>query len=360
MTNPFACSVTPNWQALVDTILRKSTPSRVHFMELYLDKEVADAIGDRFGLFDGLSPEDPAYVGKRDIAIQSFLGYDYVTCGLEGVDYPLNWHAADDTAELGRESGRLYMDEHKGPITNWEEFEAYPWPDPNKATSHRLEWYEANLPENMCVIGRDGFGSHAEHLSWLMGYETLCMALFEQRDLVEAIRDRLSEIDRVVVKRILEFGRVKVMWGSDDMGFKGGTMLSPADMREFVLGAHKEAAALSHAAGRPYILHSCGNLALIMDDLIDDVKIDGKHSYEDTIEQVTDVKETYGQRIALLGGIDMDFMCRATDDQVRARVRKTLDKCMPGGGYCLGTGNTVANYVPLENYLAMLDEGRRY
>jgi uroporphyrinogen decarboxylase len=33
---------------------------------------------------------------------------------------------------------------------------------------------------------------------------------------------------------------------------------------------------------------------------------------------------------------------------------------MPGGGYCLGTGNSVANYIPLENYLAMVDEGRLY
>ncbi len=32
----------------------------------------------------------------------------------------------------------------------------------------------------------------------------------------------------------------------------------------------------------------------------------------------------------------------------------------PGGGYCLGTGNSVANYIPLENYLTMLDEGRRF
>jgi uroporphyrinogen decarboxylase len=59
----------------------------------------------------------------------------------------------------------------------------------------------------------------------------------------------------------------------------------------------------------------------------------------------------------VLGGIDVDFLCRATEDQVRERVRKTLTACMPGGGYCLGTGNSVANYVPLRNYLAMLDEG---
>ena len=41
------------------------------------------------------------------------------------------------------------------------------------------------------------------------------------------------------------------------------------------------------------------------------------------------------------------------------RVRDTIDVCQPGGGWCLGTGNSVANYIPAANYLAMLDEGRK-
>jgi uroporphyrinogen decarboxylase len=119
-------------------------------------------------------------------------------------------------------------------------------------------------------------------------------------------------------------------------------------------------AKLSHEAGRPYILHSCGNLSAIMDDLIQDVGIDGKHSFEDTIEDIRDVKAQYGDRIAVLGGIDVDFLCRADEQSIRARVRDTIEKCQPGGGFCLGTGNSVANYIPIDNYLAMLDEGRKY
>jgi uroporphyrinogen decarboxylase len=53
-------------------------------------------------------------------------------------------------------------------------------------------------------------------------------------------------------------------------------------------------------------------------------------------------------------------MCRGDEKTIRARVREILDACMPGGGYCLGTGNSVANYIPLDNYLIMLDEGRKY
>jgi uroporphyrinogen decarboxylase len=97
-----------------------------------------------------------------------------------------------------------------------------------------------------------------------------------------------------------------------------------------------------------------------MEDLIEDVGIDALHSYEDTIWTVVEAKEQYGDRIAVLGGIDVDFLCRATKDQVRQRTRDTLARCLPGGGYCLGTGNSVANYIPLDNYLAMLDEGQRF
>jgi uroporphyrinogen decarboxylase len=193
-----------------------------------------------------------------------------------------------------------------------------------------------------------------------MGYETLCYALFDQRDLVQAIADRTLEIDRQVLGRLLEFDRVQLIWGSDDMGFRSQPLISPADMRELVLPGHKALAQMVHDAGRLYILHSCGNLATIMDDLIDDVQIDARHSWEDTIMDVREAKALWGDRMAILGGIDMDFLCRADETAIRQRVRDTLDVCNPGGGYCMGSGNSVANYVPLDHYLAMLDEGRRW
>ena len=49
-----------------------------------------------------------------------------------------------------------------------------------------------------------------------------------------------------------------------------------------------------------------------MDALIDDVKIDAKHSFEDTVVPVTEAKRLWGQRVALLGGLDVDFIARPT------------------------------------------------
>jgi uroporphyrinogen decarboxylase len=357
--SPFTEKINPDWESFVDCIARKGQPARVHNIELFLDPEVKDLVCDRYQITRDLRQGDPYFTLRREIALQRFLGYDYVLCGLTGIDMPINWLATEDTAQNKRSVGRIFVDEHTGPITTWEEFEAYPWPDTESAGTTALEWYEENLPDDMCVLG--GLTGHfAENLSWLMGYETLCYSLYDQPDLVQAITDRCFEIDVSVTRQLMEFERVKMVWGSDDMGFRTGTLISPEDLRSLVLPGHKALAQITHDAGRLYLLHSCGNLAEIMDDLIDDVQIDAKHSFEDTIVDIREAKGLWGDRVALLGGIDMDFMCRADESAIRQRVFDTLNECMPGGGYCLGTGNTVANYIPLDNYIAMLDEGRKF
>jgi len=355
-----AVAVRPDWESFRDCILRRGTPRRVHHVELFLDGEMQQAIVDRYGLEEGLDRSDPFFALRRQAALQAFLGYDYVVCGLEGMEWTYHRDVAEDTAVEGRRAaGREYMNEHRGPIASWNDFERYPWPDPAKASTRALEWYERNLPEGMCMVA--GLTSHyAEQLSWLMGYETLCYALHDQRDLVRAIFERVDAFTAAEVRRYLQFDRVRFVWGSDDMGFRTGLLISPADTRELVLAGHRRIAEMAHAAGRPYLLHSCGNLADIRRDLVEDVAIDAKHSFEDAIETVIDARCTWGDRVALLGGIDVDFLCRSGERAIRKRVRETIDACLPGGGWCLGTGNTAANYVPVDNYLAMVDEGRRY
>jgi len=356
----FSIDIDSDYQGLLDCLQRKGTPKRVYHMELFADPEVQVAVAKRFGIWDGLDRSDPFVKQKQAIAFQSFMGYDYVRWSLDDFAMPIARHAVADSADSAREGGRQFVEQEKGPITTWDEFEAFPWPDPAAASTRSLEWFENNLPEGMCVIGGGGFAHFAEYLTWLMGYQTLCIALCIDRELVAAIAQRLLDMYVVMLERILEFDCVKMVWAADDMGFRNGTLVSPNDLREFVLPGHRAMAAMCHAKGRPYLLHCCGKIDAIMNDLIDDVKIDAKHSFEDNIESVADAKAAYGNRIAVIGGIDVDFLCRATEHEIRDRVRRTLEQCHPTGGYALGTGNSVANYIPLENYLAMVDEGRKF
>jgi len=348
----------PDAEAFLKNLRRQGTPRRVHFMELYQDAEVNEAVAQRFELARGLSPDDPDFQIKKYIATQRFLGYDYCSVYVGGVAFVYNWEStADPASDLKRES-RSWMNEHRGPIGSWEDFEKYPWPDPKKIDTSALEKFSRLVPDDMCLVGHSGH--FCENLVWLFGYETLCYLLYDDRKLVEAVAQRILAIEDAIFTVYLQFPRVQAIWHSDDLGFKTSLLLSADDMRHFVLSGHKQMAAKVHAAGRLSLLHACGNRAAILEDIISDVKFDALHSFEDTIEKVTDAKQRYGHRISLIGGIDVDFLCRASEPEIRRRVRETLDTCLPGGGYCLGSGNSIANYIPLDNYLTMLDEGRCY
>ncbi|MBU4200411.1 MAG: hypothetical protein KKG09_01200 [Verrucomicrobia bacterium] len=354
---PFTATRSLDYEALIRNLRRQETPRRVFFIELFQDRGIEDAIDCQFGVTAGLDRNKPEFEWARAIAMQRFLGYEIVHCGLLNLPTGGRLTAADTAVSSQTQGDRSWLNEHKGIITNWEEFEKYPWPDGKTWDTHQLEWFDKNLPDDMCIVPHQGH--FCEYLCWLMGYETLCYALYEKRDLVTALARRILELEEAAARVALQCRRVKILWGSDDLGFKTGLLLSPDDMREFVLPGHKRLAALAHAAGCPYLLHACGKRDAILEDLIEDVKLDAVHSWEDTIEPITEAKKRYGHRLSLLGGMDVDFLCRASEAEIRKRVRQTVEICQPGGGFCLGSGNTVANYIPMSSYLAMLDEGRK-
>ena len=99
MDATFSESVQPDWESFVACIERRGTPRRVHNIELFLDWEIEEAICTRFGLLAGL-PEDTWFRQKRAIAVQRFLGYDYVRQGVEGLEWPLKRSTTDEECVL--------------------------------------------------------------------------------------------------------------------------------------------------------------------------------------------------------------------------------------------------------------------
>ena len=353
-------SIEPDVEQFLNVVRRRAAPTRVHHAELFLDEAIKCRVTERYGLADDVDSGDPYALLKRDIALHTFLGYDVFRVSVLKEAFAGSMlQAADSTAAPGqRKAVRSWSDEHGGPIRSWSDFDAYPWPAVADIDFSDLEWLDRHLPENM---GCYELTAHIlEMVVFLLGYEPFCLQLFDAPDLVEAVFQKVGEFFTAFTRSLCDFACVKVVWGSDDMGFRTSTMVSAQDLKDKVLPWHKRCADIAHERGRPYFLHACGNLEQIMPALIDDVGIDAKHSYEDVIMPVTEAKARYGEQIAILGGIDVDFLCQSDEDAIRRRVHETLTACMRGGGYCLGTGNSVANYIPIDNYLIMLDEGRRF
>jgi len=371
----------PDAERLQKALSRSGIPDRVPFMELFADGEVmAVVLGKPLNYFSKELRSRKEWEERMFSLIEFYetLGYDYVRADTRGFqatlkDYQVKkgmlapgeigsrryrYKTLDIAPELNR-GERLWANEGTGVIANWEDFKAYEWEDPETIAeegNEGLEWMCDHVPSGMGVV--TGSGTVLEPVMWLMGIKNFYVSLYKQHELVDAMFRKVGELSIARFKLAAKTNRkIVAFWGSDDWGYRNGLMISPAMMKRWVFPVHKKQAEIAHSRGSLYILHSCGNLKAIMDDIIDYIKVDAKHSFEDTYFPVTEAKRLYGDRISLIGGVDMDVLSRRSATEVREYVSRILKICKPRGGYCLGSGNSVANYIPLENYLTMLDVG---
>jgi len=284
------------------------------------------------------------------------MGYDFVRFE-QGLGF-LEPKLAIQDAAPGSPKAREWADEHQGIIRSWEDFEQFRWPKVEEFDFFPFEYLNTHLPDGMGLISSHG-GGVFEHITWMMSLEGFCAMLVSDPSLVKAAADRLGSLMVEFYRHLLDLDRLVAIFPGDDMGYNVGTIVSPADLRAHFLPWHKRFAAMAHEKDLPYFLHSCGNVEKIMGDLIMDVKIDGKHSFENNIVPVQDFQMRYGGRISVLGGLDLNVLAASSPDEVRKETRKLLETCGSRGRYAIGSGNSIPSYVPIENYLAMVDEALR-
>jgi uroporphyrinogen decarboxylase len=353
----------PDFSRLEKVLRRTGEPDRVPYIELFADTQMMEALVEEpINREDYLIPDpgDRSKMGKaldRAISFWYHMGYDYMTV-ISPPIFNIPRQKTQDTAVLSK-GERQWANEGQGIIACWEDFDNYHWPKPEDFDYYAMEYVARRLPKEMKIIFMSQ-GGPLENVTWLMGMVNLSLSLVDDADLVEAVSEKVGQTLVDMYKTVASMDRVGALWLGDDMGFNTGTLISPTHLRKYVFPWQRKLVEISHEQGVPFLLHSCGNLRTIMDELIDDVGIDAKHSFQDNVMPVTEAKEIYGDRIALLGGVDMDFLCRSSETEIRAYCRNVIDKCAPGGGYAFGTGNSVANYIPLENYVVMLEECRQY
>jgi uroporphyrinogen decarboxylase len=321
-------------------ILRKEKPSRPTLFEFILDKFVIVHL-TRHIEYDA---NTSLIKMKRIIDAYRIAGYDYATMGSANYALKSNKQRRDGTSSTSLNDDPT--------ITDRKSFAQYPWAEPDDVDYNWLDDLAEYLPDGMklMVHAPDGL---FETVLKLVGHENLCYMLADDPELVEALFAAVGKRYLRYYERCAQYEAVGVLMQDDDWGFNTQTFLSVNDMRKYVIPWHIKFAETAHKAGKPIVLHSCGNIARLMDDVIDTIKYDGKHSYEDNIMPVEEAYDKYQGKIAILGGIDVDYLCRSTPEQIYYRSCAMLDRAKEKGGYALGSGNSIPYYVPLQNYLAM-------
>lgn len=347
----------PDASEFIQILLGRKHPARVPLVEYIVDdivmRPIVEGVLGRSWVEYGSDRDSQTAYLDNFIEFWYRLGYDIVRYeqSLEFSELKL---VIPDAAP-GSTKQRGWADEHRGTITTWEEFEATRWPRVEEFDFFPFEYLNKRMPEGMGLISSHG-GGIFEHITWIMSFEGFCHALIHDPDLVRTIADQLGKSMQGFYRHLLDLDRLVAVFPGDDMGYNVGTLIAPGDLRKYFLPWHRKFSAMAHEKNLPYFLHSCGNVERIMGDLIDDVHIDGKHSYEDNIIPVQDFQQKYGDRIAVLGGMDLNILGAGTEEEVRAKTRFLMETCGGRGRYAIGSGNSIPSYIPPANYLAMVDE----
>ncbi|WP_105614635.1 uroporphyrinogen decarboxylase family protein [Vallitalea okinawensis] len=251
----------------------------------------------------------------------------------------------------------------KGIIQSRQDFKRYPWGElKDKFFSQFSEDFELlreEMPQGMKAIGGVGNGVF-ECVQDLVGYTDLCLILFDDPEL---FRDLFIQSGKIILEIWNEFlkkyGDMFCVYRfGDDLGFKDTTLLSPDTIRNHIIPEYKKVVDLVHSYHKPFLLHSCGNIFPIMEDLLNVVKIDAKHSNEDVIAPFSFWIDQYGDRIGNFGGVDVGLLCQGSEQEIKAYVKDVIKYSTGHKGFAFGSGNSIPEYIPVEGYLAMIEAAR--
>ncbi len=332
-------------------VVRRERPDRVPLIELAVAPEVVSALLDEPAPVTGDARANLAAAAQRSVRMHHRLGYDVVK-----VSAPIPWDvqrlAGQDDSALSS-GAREWADEHHGPIGNMDDFERFRWPTPHDVDFSPPEAAAGVLPDGMALIGFSG--GVLEFAMDLIGMERFMLASVRAPDLVNAVVERVGQTIYRVFEAYCQIETVCAIWLGDDLGHKHGPLVSPKLLKTHVFPWYKRFADLAHQHDRPFLLHTCGNTESVMPALVDEVGIDAKHSFEDGIQPVERFIDQWGEKIAVFGGVDVHLLSVGDETSIRARTLEILEYAAPRGGYAAGSGNSIPNYVPPENYLTMIE-----
>ena len=218
-------SVKLDLSSAIANIKRQGQPNRVFFFEHGEEPGIKQGLCERFGLGEGLDQHDRHFMLRREIRIKQFLGQEFMRVFPGGITWrglPTSTTAAPPPV---------------GPIQSWKDFETYPWPKVEHVDFSDIEWFEKNLPDNMAMWTMTYL---FQQVSNLIGFEPLCVMLYENRELIKAVMEKVGEFYLKYTESFCQFSRVGAINIGDDLGHKTGTLISPDDLKELFIPWQKK------------------------------------------------------------------------------------------------------------------------
>lgn len=327
--------------------LERRIPDRTPIMEMIIDPTVVKGLG--FGSYAEMYEE----LDLDAVVVNQLLDFP------EGAKLEINTgkvitNAWGVTFQYTHEVVAIPIDH---PVKKPEDWPNYRPPDPTipEMELRRIREIVQRYKGKRAIVAhnREVFGD-----SWnLRGMAEYMMDLILHPEMVRQIAEVVAAYNKERVRQLIQAG-VEIILLGDDYAYKTGPFMSPRHFREFLLPGMVEIVQYIKHLGAYCIKHTDGNIWPIIEEIVG-TGVDCLGPLEPAAGMdLLEVKRRFGDRVCIMGNVDVDLLSRGTPDEVREETARLITRCAPGGGYILSSGNSISSSVKPENFLAMIETGR--
>ena len=187
----------------------------------------------------------------------------------------------------------------------------------------------------------------------LRGLQTLLMDFYDNPQFVHELLNTIADYNITQIKAAVKYDIDAIRFG-DDWGQQHGLQMGPKLWHEFIYPELKRMYKAVKDADKYVIIHSCGDVDELFDDLIE-IGVNCFNPFQPEVMDVATLIPQYRGRLAFYGGMSTQkTLPYGSVEDVRRETQKLLELGRDGG-YIFSPAHDVPKDVPLENMLAMLD-----
>lgn len=241
------------------------------------------------------------------------------------------------------------------PLANSTDLDCFAWPNP--AADGLLEGAAQAIANDHGVhFVAPNFGFALFERAWsLRGFENLLMDLLLNEGFVKDLLDRITEIQVGLARRFLALG-VDGGYFGDDYGAQKGLIFSPKIWRKLFKPRLARMFAVFREAGLPVILHSDGDIAPLLPDLVE-IGLTVLNPVQPEVLDLTWLKRTFGDQLAFYGGVSTQTVLpQGSPAEVKHAVAEAVRiLAADGSGLLLAPSHRMMSDIPMQNVEAFLE-----
>lgn len=199
----------------------------------------------------------------------------------------------------------------------------------------------------VCAVIPGGFDEPRQ----LMGEEALCMAYYEQTDLIHDMLQTMGATALRVLDRVSAAVPVDLLSVHEDMAGKSGPLAGPRQIAEFIRPYYRRVwDMLAGRGARLFEQDSDGNMNAVIPAFLD-AGINCMYPMEPAAGMdIVGSRKQYGTKLAFLGGIDKHVL-RRSQAEIEAELEYKIPPMVKTGGCELAIDHRITNGTPLANFL---------